>query len=245
MLWGDGADIPVPGDYDGDGKSDIAVFRPSNGTWYTLLSGGGGSAVLWGDGADIPVPGDYDGDGKSDIAVFRPSNGTWYTFYQVEVDRLCYGATARTSRCRATTTATVSRTSPSSGHPTALGTRCLSGGGGSAVLWGDGADIPVPGDYDGDGKSDIAVFRPSNGTWYTFYSGGGGSAVLWGDGADIPVPGDYDGDGKSDIAVFRPSNGTWYMFVLRWRWIGCAMGRRRGHPDPDASVSRVLQSNGL
>ena len=65
-------------DFDGDGKKDIAVFRPSNGTWYLQGSSQGYWEYQWGIAGDIPVPGDYNGYGRAGAAVFRRFNSTWF-----------------------------------------------------------------------------------------------------------------------------------------------------------------------
>jgi glucose/arabinose dehydrogenase/putative transposon-encoded protein len=200
-------------DFDGDGRVDITVFRPSNGTWFINRSGSAPVGVQWGNGADLPVPGDYDGDHRTDVAVFRPSNGTWFIVRSTagpmgiqwgnSADRPVpadYDGDGRTD---------VAVFRPSNGTWLIVSS---STGTATGVQWGNSSDVAVPADYDGDGKADVAVFRPSNGTWFIVNSSTGATTgVQWGNSADIAVPGDYDGDGRTDAAVFRPSNGTWFI----------------------------------
>jgi hypothetical protein len=67
------------GDFDGDGTTDLAVFRPTTGQWFVVNSGSNTVQIVnWGTEGDIPVPGDFDGDRRSDFTVFRPTTGTWF-----------------------------------------------------------------------------------------------------------------------------------------------------------------------
>ncbi len=79
--WGQSADTPVVGDFDGDGKTDPTVYRPSTGGWFALKSSSNFTTPLvlgWGQAGDLPAVGDYDGDGKTDITVYRPSTQVWF-----------------------------------------------------------------------------------------------------------------------------------------------------------------------
>jgi hypothetical protein len=68
-------------DFDGNGTTDISLFRPSTGRWYVQNQ----SSVAFGQSGDVPVPGDYDGNGASEFAFFRPSTGRWYVQNQSSV----------------------------------------------------------------------------------------------------------------------------------------------------------------
>ncbi len=198
-------------DIDGDGRTDPAVFRPSNGNWYSLGSTSGAQQQYWGLASDKFVPGDYDGDGNSDIAVFRPTDGNWYVL-RSSGGMLSQGWGQAGDIPLKGDYDGDNKNDFAVFRPSENNWYILKSSGGTiGQNWGASGDQPVSGDFDGDGNTDIAVFRPSNGNWYIMKSSGGVLSQNWGLSGDKLVPGDYDADGKTDIAVFRPSTAGWYV----------------------------------
>ena len=187
----------VASDFNGDGRADIGVNRPTTGEWFIAPHAGAGQPyngsgpgsydVQWGQAGDIPVVGDYTGAGHADIAVYRPGTGQWLV-------------------------------APNAGLGAPNSARGL---GTYTVTWGLPGDIPVPADYDHTGHIEIAVYRPSTGQWLVAPNAGPGAinggagpgtyTVRYGAPGDIPVPADYTGAGHADVALFRPGTGEWFI----------------------------------
>lgn len=176
----------VSGDWEGDGIDSIGSF--TNGTWklrnltfpvIVVAPTFGIRTVTFGVSGDLPVPGDWNGDGVDTPGVFRPSTGQFILTDSTDLNPSTFRDLTRAN-------------------------------------FGTAGDLPISGDWDGDGKDSVAVYRPSTGE--TFFTDDdlstGQSAVLnpaisfvafLGIAEDLPFAGDWDGDGKDSLAFFRPS----------------------------------------
>ena len=207
------AGIPVTGDFNGDGISEVAVYR--NGHWFVDLNGNGrwDEEDLWaelGAEGDLPVVGDWDGDGKDDIGVYG---------LQWQSDLLANAEEPGLPDPQNLYRGVLKNVPPRVGYSS--GTRALQQSRGGEVRedvvdhvlrYGHGTDAPVVGDWNGDGISTVGVFR--NGVWKLDTDGDGriseaDELVEFGAPGDVPVTGDFDGDGIDDIGVYR--QGTWIL----------------------------------
>jgi hypothetical protein len=215
-----------------DRKADVSVFRPSDGTWYSLQSSTKQmNAVQFGANGDTPVPADYDGDGVTDYAVVRNTaqGKVWYFLYSAtgSFQAISYGLTedkplvgdydgdGRADMVAVRPTGqNLTWYIRSSSAPDKI----------DAPVFGASTDQPVVGNFvkgldtvGGLLAADLAVVRadPATGkkTWYMQSTTGWNYRQMqFGLASDVNVPADYDRDGYTDLAVWRPSNGTWYIF---------------------------------
>ena len=181
VLLGIDGDLPVAGDWDGDGETDIGVYRPLTGQFLLRLRNGSDFAITtlsFGGSDDTPVAGDWDGDGFDTVGVFRfDAKGMFFALTNSHV---------------------ADEPAPELELQYFVG---LPG------------DLPLAGDWDGDGLDTVGIYRPSNSTFFLANSFDAAPDVelAFGITGDLPLAGDWNGDGTDGVGIFRNSENRMHL----------------------------------
>jgi hypothetical protein len=207
---------PAPFDFDGDGKTDLAVFRPDDNLWLWRESyDGTDQGQTFGSAGDIPLVADFTGDGKADQTTFTPSTGFWSIVHS-EDRTTFFGFPFGQSGDRP-----LAGDYDGNGIDDVVVVRPQDPDAALWIValmqtedfiydtWGLGEDWPMGHDFDGDGRADFGLFRQSNGTWWRRMSTDGELGAPFGTSEDVAVAADYTGDGRVDLATFTPATGAW------------------------------------
>jgi hypothetical protein len=218
-VHGVGTDIPVPGDWNGDGIDDIGIYRPSTQTWYL----DGVAPFVWGINQwDLPISGDWDGDGKDEVGLYRDTFAQWFL---------------RTTPTTAFPGTTVNFGTP--GWKAVVGdwngdnkddlgvfdpnSATFNLQGQAAFVFGLGTDLPVAGDWNKDNKDEVGVYRPnapsfSYATFYLRHSATNTQTFVYGAHDDRPIAGDFGGVGRDSVGFVQYLGNTWRMNVGATGW---------------------------
>jgi hypothetical protein len=209
------SDRPVVGDWNGDGTSDLGIFRNTAPAGFFYQHVGAATAVRWGHPGDAPVEGDFDGDHVTQIGVRALAGGSWYLRSRDATISVVPGVGNASDMPLTGDWDGNGRANLGYYHPSTHAFYLRSDQGTYSVTgYGALGDRPIVGDWNHDGKDEIGLFRPSNATFYLRVPASRSFStvrIAWAMAGDIPLVGDWNGDGTDELGVWRPSTARFYM----------------------------------